>query len=280
MEQNSSDLRRIRVGMVAPAVLNLPLWVAVEDGAFADAGLAVKTSVIGSTDGTTAALLAGDVDVALATAEPALADPDRVVVLAGLADRPPLSLVAAPHLTSVEDLRGVLVGTTSLTEGTVHLVRTILARHGLHDPADYGFTLAGAHPQRWQALREGTLQAALQLMPFDQMAEEAGFSILARAEDVVPAFAFAAACVTTAWQATEPEVVEAVAASLRAGERSIREHPGRAAEVAGRHAQLREEHARRSVERLVDGGVMPVDLRFSPEAMAQTRAALAALSAS
>ena len=51
----------------------------------------------------------------------------------------------------------------------------MMAAHGLHQPKDFQFVMAGAHPQRWKALQAGTLDAAIQLVPFNYMAEEAGF---------------------------------------------------------------------------------------------------------
>jgi ABC-type nitrate/sulfonate/bicarbonate transport system substrate-binding protein len=74
-------MQTIRVGMVAPAVVFLPLWVADQAGEFACRGIRVDCRVAGTTDGTTTALLNYEVDVAFAT-------PD--------ADRPPLSMISQP----------------------------------------------------------------------------------------------------------------------------------------------------------------------------------------
>jgi NMT1/THI5 like len=87
--------------------------------------------VVGTTDGTTAALLNHEVDAALATPDAALADPGRVSILAGLADRPPLSMISQPELASFEDVRGRSIGTSSFTEGTVQLIKAMMTAHGL-----------------------------------------------------------------------------------------------------------------------------------------------------
>src|SRR4249919_3033964 len=148
----------VRVGVVAPAVVNLPLWVAEDAGLLAAAGVRISETVCGTTDATTAALTGRDVDVALGTPEGALAAPETLTILAALANKPPLSLVAQPGIGSIPQLRGADIGTSSLQEGTVHLVQAMLAAHGLHYPEDYRFALAGAHPQRWQALQDGSIQ--------------------------------------------------------------------------------------------------------------------------
>ena len=69
----------------------------------------------------TKALGDGAVDVALTAPEGSIADaaaggPLRVV--AGLIDRPPLSMIALARHRTVDDLRGGLIGTSSMTEGT------------------------------------------------------------------------------------------------------------------------------------------------------------------
>ena len=53
----------------------------------------------------------------------------------------------------------------------------MMAAHGMHQPADFQFVMAGAHPQRWEALKAGTLDAAIQLVPFNYIAEDADFPI-------------------------------------------------------------------------------------------------------
>ncbi len=267
----------VQVGMVAPAVMNVPLWAAQAAGEFKRRGLLIDSRIIGSTEGTTNALLAGDIDVALGTADPALTDPDRVRILAGLVDRPPLSLVCRLGLTGFADLRGKFLGTTSLREGTVQLIQAMLGEHGLHYPGDYSFVLAGAHPQRWQALQDATIDAAMQLMPFDFIAQDAGYPVLGRAEDVVPEFAFSSACVRADWagDGANADVAEAFRNALLAGESLVRADRDRAAAIIAEQAHISLDYARRCVHRLVDDGVMPDGLVHSERALARTRQAIA-----
>jgi ABC-type nitrate/sulfonate/bicarbonate transport system substrate-binding protein len=93
-------MREITVGVVAPAYVNVPLWVAQERGFLAHRGLSATERILGSTHGVTDALRDGTVDLALTAPEGSIADavaggPLRVV--AGLIDRPPLSLIASPR---------------------------------------------------------------------------------------------------------------------------------------------------------------------------------------
>lgn len=262
----------VQVGMVAPAVMNVPLWAADDAGEFARRGLTIETRFIGSTDRTTNALLAGDVDVAFGSPDPALTDPHQVVILAGIVDRPPLSLVCRPGLTSFADLRGKRFGTTSFREGTVQLIQAMMIEHGLHYPGDYNLVLAGAHPQRWKALQEGAIDAAMQLIPFDFMAADAGYPVLGRAEDVVPDFAFSSVCVRTDWP---PDLFQRFRDGMLAGEQIVRRDRTRAAGIIAQQVHIGADYAKRCVDRLVDDGVMPVGLVHSAKALDRTRQAIA-----
>src|SRR6266704_356975 len=188
-------MREITVGVVAPAYVNVPLWVAQERGFLERRGLAATEQILGTTHGVTNALRNGEVDIALTAPEGSIADavaggPLRVV--AGLTDRPPLSMIALARHKTFDDLRGGRIGTSSLTEGTRHVAERMLAAHGLTYPADYDFALEGSHVQRWKALQAGTIDAALQMIPYDFMAVDAGFTDLG---PVTEEFALNAVCV-------------------------------------------------------------------------------------
>ena len=93
-------MREITVGVVAPAYVNVPLWIAQEREFLERRGLVATERICGTTHGVTSALRDGEVDIALTAPEGSIADavaggPLRVV--AGLTDRPPLSMIALPR---------------------------------------------------------------------------------------------------------------------------------------------------------------------------------------
>jgi len=271
--------RTVAVGLVSPAIVFLPLWVAEAAGEFERRNLSIESTIIGSTDGTTSALVDGSIDVAFATPDAALEDPATTTVLVGLVDRPPLSMICRPELTSFEHLRGKGIGTSSLSEGTVHLITAMMRAHDLELGRDYDLVLAGAHPQRWEALKNGTLDAALQLMPYDDIAIGQGFVSLGRASDYVPEFAFSSATVRTDWLKDEADLGSELRDALVSGERLIRTDPAAAARIAAERTHLDESLALRCVRRMIDDQVMPADLVHSDSALAQSRIALREASA-
>src|SRR5690349_7920945 len=240
-------MREITVGVVAPAYVNVPLWIAQERGFLERRDLAATERICG----TTHAVAGG---------------PLRVV--AALTDRPPLSMIALPRHHTFEDLRGGRIGTSSLTEGTRHVAERMLAAHGLTYPADYDFALEGSHVERWKALQAGTIDAALQMIPYDQMAVEAGFTDLG---PVTEEFALNAVCVAIeAGRVWLSSFLRALAGATE----WFRGHVEESAQIAALRTSIELRYALRACEVLAADGVIPRDLRSSPGALAAVTGAL------
>src|SRR5580692_1740705 len=238
--RRSRPMREITVGVVAPAYVNVPLWVAQKRGLLERRGLRATEQILGSTHGVTKALRDGAVDIALTAPEGSIADavaagPLRVV--AGLIDRPPLSLIAIPAHRTVGDLRGGLIGTSSMTEGTRHVAERMLAAHGLTYPADYDFALEGSHVERWKALQAGTIDAALQMIPYDVMAVEAGFTDLG---PVTEEFALNAACVRLPAERAE---LTSFLQALAEASQWFRGHVAESADIAAKRTSIEPRYA-------------------------------------
>jgi ABC-type nitrate/sulfonate/bicarbonate transport system substrate-binding protein len=264
-------MREITVGVVAPAYVNVPLWVAQERGFLERRGLRAAERILGTTHGVTNALRDGEVDIALTAPEGSIADavaggPLRVV--AGLIDRPPLSMIAIPRHRSFSDLRGGKIGTSSLTEGTRHVAERMLAAHGLTYPADYDFALEGSHVERWKALQAGTIDAALQMIPYDYIAADAGFTNLG---PVTEEFALNAVC---ARLPAERAVMTAFLQALAEAAEWFRGNIVESATIAAARTSIEPRYALRACQALAVGGVIPQDLRSGPGALAAAVGAL------
>jgi ABC-type nitrate/sulfonate/bicarbonate transport system substrate-binding protein len=257
-------MREISVGVVALAYVNVPLWVAQQRGLLERRGLHATERVLGTTHGVTNALRDGDVDIALTAPEGSIADavaggPLRVA--AGLIDRPPLSMIALPRHRTFGDLRGGRIGTSSLTEGTRHVAERMLAAHGLSYPADYDFALEGSHVERWKALQAGTIDAALQMIPYDYLAADAGFTDLG---PVTEDFTLNAACTGPL---AERVWVAPFLQTLAEAAEWFRGHVEESAAIAAAHTSIEPGYALRACEALAADGVIPRDLRAGRRAL-------------
>lgn len=205
-----TQLREIRVGAGAAGFNFVPIFLAQRFGLFARRGISVTVKRTGTTDKATAALASGDLDLAMTPPEGAIASyasggPLRII--GGNLNTLPLTLIANPRFKKPEDLRGASLGTSSMTEGTALYTIEILSRHGLHYPGDYEFSIVGVHTARWEALKAGTLDAAVQLVPLNFVALDAGYSNLGNAYDYLPEIAFISILVDEAWASANREVL-------------------------------------------------------------------------
>jgi ABC-type nitrate/sulfonate/bicarbonate transport system substrate-binding protein len=260
----------VRVALVAPAFVYFPVWVAEARGMFADRGLAVQLDVLGSTEAVTAAVASGQSHVGIGAAEGFVARAvagDSLRLVAGNANRAPLRLVARPSITSVAELRGARIGTSSLAEGTATMSKHILETHGLHYPDDYSFVLAGAHPQRWTSLQAGEIDACLQLIPFDYIAEDAGFSILAAVRDYQPDYVFSVIAVDLAWAEPNALVMRHFVGALIDATAWADHNRLDAAAILSHATGANEVHARRGVNDMIDQSVVPLDLRIDRDGL-------------
>jgi len=195
-------MTRIRIAAGGIGFNFLPVYVADRHGFFAKNGVEIETTLLPSVDKATAAVKDGAQDVAITPPEGAIRDAvagGNLRVVAANVNRLPLSLIAHPRFARVEDLKGAVLGTSSLTEGTALYTMEVLRQHGLDYTGDYEFAVVGVHPARWKALQDGTIDAAVQLIPLNFIAEDEGFRNLGEVTDYIPEIAFTAIIVDKRW---------------------------------------------------------------------------------
>ena len=188
-----ANVATLRVGGGAVGFNWLPVIAAERQGMFTRRNLAVDIKRLGAVDKATAAVKSGELDLVITPPEGAIRDcanGGNLRIIAGNVNRLPLSLIANPRIRRVEDLRGARLGTSSLTEGTALYTMEMLRHHGLNYPGDYEFAVVGVHPARWKALQEGTIDAAVQLIPLNFVAEDAGYNNLGEVTDYIPEIVF------------------------------------------------------------------------------------------
>jgi ABC-type nitrate/sulfonate/bicarbonate transport system substrate-binding protein len=191
----------LRIGGAAVGFNWLPVIAAERQGMFARRDLEIDIQRLGAVDRATAAVKNGDLDLVITPPEGAMRDcasGGNLRIIAGNVNRLPLSLIANPRIHCIEELRGARLGTSSMTEGTALYTMEVLRKHGLNYPGDYEFSVVGVHPARWKALQQGTIDAAVQLIPLNFVAEDAGFTSLGEVSDYIPEIVFTALIVDRA----------------------------------------------------------------------------------
>ena len=97
----------------------------------------------------------------------------------------PIMLIARPEFKSVVDLKGKAIG-IGVVGSSPHIVTRLILKHfGLDPDKDVKSVPGGSADSRIAALQQGLIAAAVVPPPFDFFAKKLGFSILARAQDLL-----------------------------------------------------------------------------------------------
>ena len=142
------------------------------------------------------------------------------VILGGNVNRLPFSLIAGKGVRGWEDMRGKVVGVSSLDAGSSSLVLRLFEAHGLRHPEDFRMEAVGPILTRWALLQSGAIDAGLQGAPLDYVATDAGYTTLANPRDMVPDFQFTSLHARANWAANNRALlVRVLRAFVRAHQR-------------------------------------------------------------
>ena len=216
--EKSAKLATVRIGYVSRSILDMPYMIARDRGLFREEGLEPELIFIKAAQ-TVPAMLAGGIDfgTATGTAVAAAVSGVDVRIVFALTDKPSFDLIAAPSITSVQQLRGKKLGITAYGALAEILARQILIAHKV--PADQvTFLPMGTSDVTYLALKAGSIDATMLQIPQNFLAEDEGFRKLASGADVYRAVQGG----LTTTKATISDRPELVTKMIRATQRSLR----------------------------------------------------------
>jgi len=170
---------------------NLPLWAAQRQGFFEAQGLAMQISYTPTSVFLVTAVLEGRADIAFAGFDNVVAyqegqgeakipdNPDLFAFLGG--DGGFLTIVAAPAVKRFDDLKGKTLSVDAMTTGFAFVARELVASNALTE-TDVNFVRAGGTANRYRELMAGKHDATLLRTPFELLAQNRGFNVLAKAD--------------------------------------------------------------------------------------------------
>jgi NitT/TauT family transport system substrate-binding protein len=192
----------IRFAAVSRNYFNMPVWIGVEQGLFRDEGIELAVELHEGVDEVTNRLADGRVHLAFGITEHVILDNEtggESEIIGGNVNRLPFSLIAGKAIRGWEDMRGKVVGVSSLEAGSSSLVMRLFEAHGLHHPQDYRLAAVGPILTRWTMLQSGEIDAGLQGAPLDYIATDAGYPTLADPRVDFPDFQFTSLHVLAGW---------------------------------------------------------------------------------
>ena len=199
--------------------IELPIMAGEAKGYFKEAGIELELFGAQSTAAAMQQLAAGSGHMATG----GLTDPlyaidkgAKIALLRILAQVPPYTLWAKPHIKSFADLRGKLVMVGGAKDITRIYYERMVTPNGLKK-GDYDFIYAGTTPARFAALQSGGVDASILLPPFSFKAEGLGFSLVGRLSDYVKDLPFTSLAVNLDWARTRKPVVTNFMKAYRRG---------------------------------------------------------------
>jgi len=173
-------LKIINVSVPAVSLLQAPLFVAIDAGAFRKYGMEVRYIVTGAR--TIQALIGGSVQfsqgVSSRTVPAAVLAGADAVLIANFSDKLLFTMHSAPEINSLQDLKGKVVGVSGLGGSTDFATRLALREAGLVPDKDVAIRGVGGVPEIVAALKAKLVHAGTLSPPSSFVAQKAGFKML------------------------------------------------------------------------------------------------------
>jgi NitT/TauT family transport system substrate-binding protein len=201
----------------APMTLNVALpamtafvwpFVVLKDGPVgAQEHVTVDWTVVETDARAIQALVGGSVDFAEAAMDAVVRAADQggdLVAVGGNINRPPYALAVRQNVTSYADLKGKKFAVTDLRGGSTVVLKLLLQTNGLRED-DYDLQPLGGTPNRYAALANGVVDAAILAQPADFKAQDEGYRILGYTTD--QDFQFTTYTIRRSWGQQNPDKV-------------------------------------------------------------------------
>ncbi len=191
----------VRFALISEGVYSWPLYVAQAHDLFAREGVAVDVTITGSSTQQLAKLTSGEYDIGMQQSDHVVRGVERgsdLFIIMAHALAPELTLVAAPEIKTVDDLRGRDIAVDGARTGYALLLRKLLADKGLADGA-YTFKEIGGSQERFDSLKSGATVASLLNPPFDRNLQAAGFRSLGTTARYFPTYPGSIAAARRSW---------------------------------------------------------------------------------
>jgi len=190
-----------------PGAGNLAVWVGQREGLFARHGVTVELSHPKGSVDQMKGLLDGRYEILLTALDNVVAYRDGqgvagvgtidLVAIMGM-DGGFLTLMAAPEIKTIAELKGKVMAVDALTTGYSFALQEILARAGIaKDQVSY--VTVGSSGERWKTLQAGKAQAALLNTPTDLDAGDRGFVALATVAHTLSHYQATVAATQRSW---------------------------------------------------------------------------------
>jgi ABC-type nitrate/sulfonate/bicarbonate transport system substrate-binding protein len=204
----AAALDKVTFGQVSPTATVWPGVVATKKGFFAANAIEMEVVSIGVSPGMQA-VAAGSLDIMHNTCNAPISfyeggGKNVRISLVSMATHP-AQLVGRKGMKSAAELKGKVVGTSSIKSGSTILLRRLLRSRGLGDK-DYDVVAGQGSAQIFNGLQAGAFDAVWLVPPQSYVARSAGYPVLGAFREVAPKFPFVCFVTNTAWLEAKGDV--------------------------------------------------------------------------
>ena len=223
-----------------------PFLMALDQGFFADEGIALTVKVIPGGDALAKAMGRGEIHIGRMGTPPFLqavgngSFPDgRIVASSVIGNLDHFLLVVRPEIADLTQLRGRTVGVLSRGSCDGHLMRMLLARAGLDPDRDVQYHELWSQYETLDGMASGELAAQLMVEPLVAQGEAAGvLRVVGPGSVAEPHFQWGLLVARAAFIDEQPDLLRRLLRAYLRGVRHCVEHP-----AALRALLLRQPHA-------------------------------------
>jgi ABC-type nitrate/sulfonate/bicarbonate transport system substrate-binding protein len=159
-----------------------PLYVAEQKKLFEKNGIQVEVIIIRGATNVVRAVLSETVPIGRINPDYVIGAAEkgaRVKIVAANMEKIPYDIYARPEIKTGADLKGKTLGVSTLTGGTTLMVHEVLEKAYKLKPNDYKLLVVGTSPERYAALKGGSVHASFMGPPFTFRAAKDNFRKLA-----------------------------------------------------------------------------------------------------
>jgi ABC-type nitrate/sulfonate/bicarbonate transport system substrate-binding protein len=208
LAESADAVDKVTFGQVSPTVTVWPGTVAAKKGFFAANNVAMDVVSIGVSPGMQA-VASGSLDIMHNTCNAPISfyegGGSKVRISMVSMSSHPAVLIGRKGMKSAAELKGKVVGTSSIKSGSTILLRRLLKSRGLGDK-DYDVVAGQGSAQIFNGLQAGALDAVWLVPPQSYAAASAGYPVLGSFREVAPNFPFVCFVTSTDWLETRRDV--------------------------------------------------------------------------